>query len=411
MKKIISVICAVVLLLSSVSVSAFALTKSEADAEIAAQKKMFEGAFSQDITAGDARDVLLTSAGLASEKENSQFFDIDSDGKITAIDARIYLRIAAKLDNVKNHYNDIKYDYFLSLINSVKPSEYTFYESLEEEIQKVSYTDYDNVVGQMNKQLELYSSYDEEMVGYDFGAEIKSAEGDKSTSYSTLHAQTKNENNYPVKGNQLACFATLDDVEKIEHKTNQSFTFERYSAVTNAKLYGETVNGLDSITVYFKSESVSLSGNLNNVFDNLKINNAFDTLSKEDVDEMLAANSSISSIEGMEDMGTCEIKISPKSLQYKNSFITVYYNPETGVPVATVHNLHYIMSMNMYMNIDIAAKNLAGDSAALEALLTLLTLQNGGKLLKVKGSMDIANEMNVKSTVYFTGNNPSHIPY
>ena len=99
MKKIISVICAVVLLISSVSVSAFALTKSEADENIAAQKSLYEGAFAQNITAGEARKVLLKSAGFSEKGVDSTYFDIDNDGKITAIDARIYLRISAKLDN------------------------------------------------------------------------------------------------------------------------------------------------------------------------------------------------------------------------------------------------------------------------------------------------------------------------
>ncbi|MBR3867986.1 MAG: hypothetical protein IKM66_01590 [Clostridia bacterium] len=415
MKKIISAICAVVLLISSVSVSAFALTKEDADAGIAAKKELFESVFDRNITAGDARDVLLTSAGLASQNENSKFYDIDGDGKITAIDARIYLRIAAKLDNINNYYNDVKYDYFLAIINSVKPSGYRFYEAVAEEIEKVSYTDYNDVVGQMNRQLDLYSSYEPDMEGYDFAAELKASEGDKSTSYWMANTQIITENNYPVKTNELACVATLDDIEKIEYKTNQSFTFDRQRKQVGSDsyktIYEETVTGLDSITVYIKPESVSLAGNTNGIFDNLKTGKAFDILSEEDLEELLASNSSIGSIDGMEDLGTCEIKITPKNLQYKNCYITVYFNPETGVPMASVHNLHYIMSMNMNMNIDISAKSLAGDSVALQALITLLTLQNGGKLLKVNGSMDIANEMNTKTITYFTSNNSAHVPY
>jgi len=415
MKKIISAICAVVLLISSVSVSAFALTKEDADAAITAQKELFESVFDRKITAGDARDVLLTSAGLKTDNENNDLFDIDGDGKITAIDARIYLRIAAKLDNVNNYYNDVKYDYFLAIINSVKPSGYRFYESVAEEIEKVNYTDYNDVVGQMNRQLDLYSSYDESMKGYDFAKELKASEGEKSTSYRMANTQIITENNYPVKANELSCFTALEDIEKVEYKKNQSFTFERQRKQLGSDeyttVYEETVTGLDSITVYIKPESVSLAGNTNGIFDNLKTGKAFDILSEEDLDELINSNSSIGSIEGMEDLGTCEIKMAPKNLQYKNCYITVYFNPETGVPVASVHNLHYIMSMNMNMNIDISAKSIAGDSVALQALITLLTLQNGGKLLKVNGSMDISNEMNSRTTTYFTGNNPAHVPY
>ena len=65
----------------------------------------------------------------------------------------------------------------------------------------------------------------------------------------------------------------------------------------------------------------------------------------------------------------------------------------------------------MKMDIDISAKSLAGDSVALQALITLLTLQNGGKLLKVNGSMDISNEMNTRTVTYFTSNNAAHLPY
>ncbi len=415
MKKIISAICAVILLISSVSVSAFALTKEEADAGIAAQKVLFDSVFDRKITAGDARDVLLTSAGLASQNENSKYYDIDNDGKITAIDARIYLRISAQLDNINNYYNNVKYDYFLAIINSVKPSGYKFYESVEEEIQKVDYVDYNNVVGQMNKQLDLYSSYDESMKGYDFAKELKASEGDKSTTYSMTKTYTKNKDNYPVKTNELACFAAFEDIENVEYKTNQSFTFVRQrkdpGTGSYKTIYSETVTGLDSITVYIKPESVALTGNTNGIFDNLKTGKAFDILSEEDLEELLASNSSIGAVEGMEDLGKCEIKITPKNLQYKGCYITVYFNPETGMPLASVHNLHYIMSMNMSMDIDISAKSLAGDSAALQILIGLLTAQNGGKLLKVNGSMDISNEMNSQSVVYFTGNNPAHIPY
>ena len=412
MKKIISVICAVILLLSSVSVSAFALTKSDADAQIVSKKKAFDSAFSQDITAGDARNVLLTSAGLVKGGVDTKFFDIDSDGKITAIDARTFLRIAARLENINNYYSSVKYDYFLALINSVKPSAYRFYESMDEVIEKVNYVDYSDIVKQMNTQIGYYAEYDESMVGYDFGAELRASEGKTTRSYIMSQTQVKNETNYPIKERELACYAPFDNVKSVEYKTNQTFTFERHSAVSDTKLYEETVTGLDSITVYFNSESISLAGTLTDqMFKNMKMGQAFDILQKSDVDAMLEANSSISGIEGMEEMGTCEVSLTPKNLEYKNSYITIYFDPATCTPVATVHNLHYVVTMNMFMNIDISAKNLAGDSLALEALLTLLTLKNKGKLLDVHGTMDISNEMNTRSVVYFTDNNINHIPY
>ena len=414
MKKIIAAICAVVLLISSVSVSALALTKEDADSAVVAQKNLFDEAFGQNITAADARNVLLTSAGLKSDAD-TKLFDIDGDGRITAIDARTFLRIAAKLENINDHYDSIKYDYFLAIINSVKPSGSKFYESALEEIEKVSYVDYNDVVGQMNKQLDMYSTYDESMKGYDFAKELKASEGEKTLSYRMANTQIVTNNNYPVKENELACFADLADIEKIEYKTNQSFKFERLRKQLGSDeyktVYEETVTGLDSITVYIKSENVSLAGNTNGIFDNLKTGKAFDILSEEDLEELIESNSSIGAVDGMKDLGKCDIGITPKSLNYKGCYITVYFDPATGVPVGSVHNLHYIMSMTMKMDIDISAKSLAGDSVALQALITLLTLQNGGKLLKVNGSMDISNEMNTRTVTYFTSNNAEHLPY
>lgn len=415
MKKIIAAICAVVLLVTSVSVLAFALTKEDADSAVIAQKNLLDEAFGQNITAADARNVLLTSAGLKTEDVDTKLFDIDGDGKITAIDARTFLRIAAKLENINDHYTSIKYDYFLAIINSVKPSGSKFYESAIEEIEKVSYVDYNDVVGQMNKQLDMYSSYDESMKGYDFAKELKASEGDKTLSYRMANTQVITNNNYPVKENELSCFASLDDIEKVEYKTNQSFTFTRVRKQVGSDeyktVYEETVTGLDSITVYIKPETVSLTGNTDGIFDNLKTGKAFDILSEEDLEELIETNSSIGAIEGMEDLGKCDISITPKGLNYKGCYITVYFDPETGVPMGSVHNLHYVMSMTMKMDIDISAKSLAGDSVALQALITLLTLQNGGKLLKVNGSMDISNEMNTRTVTYFTSNNAEHLPY
>lgn len=426
MKKIISVICAVVLLVSSVSVSAFALTKEEADETLAAQNAIFKEIISEridvnnsgKIEAADARLVLLCSAGLKNDGMNVANADIDKDGRVTAIDARIFLRLAAQLEKVENYVslsNEEKFSYFLAIINSIKPGDYKFYRSDEEEMKKISYTDPDNLVGEMNRQLGLYADYDSEMADFDFGAEIKAAEGDISYGYSMAKTQLVSKYNYPVKSNELAFLATLDDVEKIEFQTNQSFKFERQSKPLGANayttVYEETVTGLDSITVYLKPESISLTGSLNDVFDNLKTGKAFDVLSEADIKKMLESNSSISGIEGMENLGTCDISISPKSLAYSGCYVTVYFYPETGIPVGTVHNLKYAMSMNLHMNIDISASSLAGDSLALQLLISILMAQNKGKLLALKGSMDITNEMNECTKYYFHNSNPAHIPY
>ena len=112
MKKIISVICAVVLLVSSFAFSVNALTADEAKSNLAAQNtafiKMINDRIDVDnsgkIQASDARLVLLASAGLNdSALKNKANADIDGDGKITAIDARTFLRIAASLESIEKY--------------------------------------------------------------------------------------------------------------------------------------------------------------------------------------------------------------------------------------------------------------------------------------------------------------------
>ena len=111
----------------------------------------------------------------------------------------------------------------------------------------------------------------------------------------------------------------------------------------------------------------------------------------------------------MEGLGKCDISMLPKTLKYDGCFITIYFYPDTNIPVGTVHNLKYQMMMRMGMDIDIPAKALA--DGAVGVLLQILTLKNNGNLLKVNGTVDITNTMNVETKVYFRENNPDHVIY
>ena len=406
MKKLISVFCAAVLFVSMFTI-AYAQDTVEIPEEIAAAKAVCQEI--EDIDASDARDVLLYSAGLKKDGVNENVYDADGDGMITAIDARVFLRIAAQLETSDNYFKAIKYDYFLTMINSIKPAEYKYYESVIDEIQDVTYKDNGNVVSEMNRQLGLYAEYDSSMAGYDFGKELTASKGDKNSTYATSRTAIKTKDNYPVLGNDLACLAAVSDISKVEMRKNQSFTYTRKSTVGDRVLYEETVTGLDSITVYFNSESVSLEGNLDGRFDNLNVAKAFNALQAADVEEMLATNSSFDGVSGMEGLGKCDISMLPKTLKYDGCFITIYFYPDTNIPVGTVHNLKYQMMMRMGMDIDIPAKALA--DGAVGVLLQILTLKNNGNLLKVNGTVDITNTMNVETKVYFRENNPDHVIY
>ena len=399
MKKIISVICAIVFLFSSVSVGAFALTKEEADKNIAAQKKLYDGAFGQTITSSVARNVLRKSAGLTEKGVDATYFDIDADGKITAIDARIFLRIAAKLDNVNNYYNNYIFDYFLAIINSIKPGEHRFYSSTIDETKAINYKDPDKVVDQLNKQVRnlknvasLIPGTDVDLSGtedFDFAKTLKESEGKKSYKYDKSETKIMTKDDYPIAGNDLACQLKYNEIKSVKYEKNQDFTFEITSSISaDNVIYTETVKGLDAITVYLKDETVSLVGNISGRFDNLTVNKAFDALTEAEVKTMLAENTSagdLGDLEGMEEFGTLELSIEPKTLQYKNSYIKVYFDPKTGAPVGSVHSLGYAMSMKMSTVIDISVGFIS--------------------IFDVKGTIEVENVLNTEKKVYLHDTN------
>lgn len=109
MKKFISVILAVVLGCSMISVTAFAETMS--------------GDVNGDgnITAIDARKILQLVAGIE-KAEDQTLYDVNGDGKVAAIDARIVLQIVAGLaehpDVIKKKAENLAY--FVKSFNGVK---------------------------------------------------------------------------------------------------------------------------------------------------------------------------------------------------------------------------------------------------------------------------------------------------
>lgn len=424
MKKIISVLCAAVILLSCVSVSAFAITEDEANSALAVQNEAFNNIVknrldvdgSGKITAADARLALLISAGIVEDGANSKNADIDGDGKVTSIDARIYLRLAAGLENVIDYYTDEEmYNYFLAIVNSVKPNSHKYFKSTVETTDKVNYTDSKGVISSLNKQFGYYSAIEPEMEGFDFAEEIKAIEGDKyytdgSTYLSSISATART---YPVEGNEYACIAQLADIKDIVYKTNQTFTYNKYSAKNQktAKVIAtQTVTGLDSLTIYLKDDAaVSITGDIAGKFDNTYAAKALNILDEDAINDVVGSYSLDDSFNGLDDFGTCDIKITPKTLQYKDCYVTVYFDPATGKPVGTVNNLHYAIDMNMDMFIDmdddyIETGNGITDAAMKLALLNI-TGKNGGKILYIDGDFDVKNEMSVNTTYYFYENN------
>lgn len=423
MKKIISVICAVALLVSSFAFSVNALTADEAKSNLAAQNtafiKMINDRIDVDnsgkIQASDARLVLLASAGLNdSALKNKANADIDGDGKITAIDARTFLRIAASLESIEKYLklsDAEKFNYFLAIINSIKPGTPKYYSSVIDETKKINYKDPDNVVGQINDQVrglgekvELLSKLFPDLgfnaadlaetKNFDFAQSIKEAEGKKQyVSFKTASTQTVQKSNYPVIGNELACLLDIKDIKSVKYETNQVFTYEKIKSGTNVVTYTESVSGLDVITVYVNDDkAVSLAGDISGRFDNLTVNKAFDALSEAEIKNILNSNATAGDLGGIEDMkefGTIELNVEPKTLQYKDSYIKVYFDPATGTPVGTVHNLGYAINMKMATFVDISF--------------------GGINIFNINGTMEMENVLSTETKVYLYGTNPDHI--
>ena len=417
MKKIISAICAVVMLFSVVSVSAFALTAEDAAADIATKQAAFEDVFNRKIQASDARDALLTSAGLKTENENNKLFDIDEDGKVTAIDARIFLRIAAKLDSLDNYFNEVKLDYFNAIINSIKPNTYNYYRSRISTTEKMDINDSKGIFADMERQLdnvaEIGKLIGEDMgVDFDIEAELRAAEGSKEV---TNNINRITESSYPVIGSEFASLATIDDIANIVYKTNQTYTFTMYNEKMTSINYADTITGLDSLTIYLKADNaVSLSGNYEESFSKLTAGKVMDILSKNEIDN-ISESLKFEQDAGMEDLGEFSVGIIPKKIQYSNCYVTVYFYPETGIPVATEHNLNYGLELTMDMFIDLDPATLLEnggiDSGLLEGAIKLLLNKNNGKILYVDGEVGIQNKMNEVTSVYLYKNNPNYLSY
>lgn len=360
MKKAVSLLLAVIFILSSLSVSAFAVTVDEADKRLSNEREKFTVAFntkfdtdnSGNITAADARNTLLVSAGLSMDNIDASKMDTDGDGIITAIDARNILRVSAKLDSMDKYMNvSDTLNYFDAIIDSIKLNKYTYYKWNKNTTDNVTYTD-DGVVADINKQLSRYDWMTGEKI--DFGAQLTESKGTFEYPYNRNSIRYV-DYEYPVSGKTVndldeSCYLTTDNVSKTEYKQNQSFTYEHHMNSANPTFKSNTITGLDSITVWIKTDSFNKFPDNDDMkcFNHGRI---FNMLSKKVVMDSIEEGNSMGSLEGFGDMGSCELSAGFISMKYYDSYITVYMNPNNGKPVAVDYNMHY--DLKMYMTIDV----------------------------------------------------------
>ena len=421
MKKMISVLCAIIFLLLSLSVPTLASTQADVS-NIAAKfnsymDTTYDANGSGKLDAGDAREALLCSAGLKN-KATLENADMDKDGVVTAIDARTLLRLAAKLDDPNPYYPDsLKVDYFNAIINSVKTTrtdntKYKFYKMEKSYVDDVQY-DNQALVDDMNSQLNKWT----EMMGEEFnmGEEIR-ADVHKTT-YATSTSILRDDRyrvtntNYPIKGSAISSLLETNNIVGIDYKTNQTFTYEHYSASSKGTtlVYKEAVPGLDSLTVYLKSDSFQNLADIPADLTTMNNGKVLDVFSAEDINVMLASDA-LGNLKDMSDLGTYDIELGLNHIKYYDSSVTIYFDHTTGAPVGTVHNMHYDISLKTTINIDFNINNMEGIEDLPEWVLKLIA--GDGRILYIKdGVLNITNTMTDTITSYFYENTTGHVPY
>lgn len=359
MKKIISVLLAVTLLLSSVSVMAFAVTADDVNTQLTDTIEKFNHDFDTKtdangdgkLNAADARAALLYSAGLTDELDGTDRADIDGDGTVTAVDARAILRLSAGLDSRDSYYTTAqKLELFNSVMNTVKPNntKYNYYNT--DTTADITY-DNSKTVDSFSKQVNaLMSSSDDKL---DLGKEITAGKGTTTTSGSKVAFTASETSDFPLSEKNYSSLLTSGDITNIVYGTNQSYTFTSKNSSGTVVVEPKTLTGLDSITIYTKNENLSQIPANTETLSNGKI---FNVPQKEDIES--GYKELTSSMDEMKDIvekvgGTIDMSATMKSFNIHDSYVTVYFYHDTGKPVAIDYHLNYDFVISLYMNIRI----------------------------------------------------------
>ena len=343
MKRIISVFCAVIIIILSVSVGAYALTAEESKSAIDAAYDAYFSGLPGDVnkdsafSALDARTALLASAGYTEGADLSKA-DLDGDNVVTAIDARTLLRVSAGLDNeeILSRNNQLKL--FNAFMNSIKAEKLGFRKFSTQENKDVTY-DNAATINKFNDQMNNLAQIAGES-SMDIRDELLKGKGVTTYAYSSVIKEAQADN-YPVIGKDFSSSLTLGDIKSIEYMTNQTKT---YAPKTS---YGTSVTpteltGLDVLTVYFNSEKIAGSAtNTNSVH-----SKCFDVPTNESV--MKEYNSLNEMFTGELESMIGSMSVSTNHISYYDSYISIYFDHDTKKICATEYG--------MYCDISIALK-------------------------------------------------------
>ena len=350
MKKIFCMLMATILFISSMSVSAFALTANESNAELNdAYDALFAsvaGDVNQDgkFDALDARAALLASVGEEQDIRESAA-DMDGDGVITTLDVRALLRISAKIDSHDLLYSAAdKFNLFNAFANNLKATNQRFqYTSMLKNIDMSNNNP--SLVDKFNRQMNRIPGMEEEI---DLGKELEKEEG-KSTYKCSTRAYAATDLNFPVKGKDFVSMLTLNDITSVTYVPNQSYTFtpkrssgDRVTEITENKL---AMTGLDVITVTFAKESMKA---IPADTTTLKHGKMFDVPQR---DSLTSGYEEINSMfEGLEDV-IGKMSASFKNLTFHDSSVSIYFDRDTKKVCILEYNLYYDFTINLAMDL------------------------------------------------------------
>lgn len=359
MKKIISVFLAVIMIMSSFMFSASALTKDESEKAVdLAYSAMYEGVKGDvnndnKFNAADARSALLYSAGLVEGNFDALKADTDCDGKITAVDARTLLRVSASLEPVSVLETAVQLNMVNALLNSVKAYALAYKKNSATTNIDITY-DHKSDVDNFTKQLKKFAEDGEDM---DFGAMLTEGKGEvKYDNLSIKRAAT--DANFPIKGEDFSSLLTTDNIDRIEYKANQKFSYQQMSP-RNIPIYAPIEReNVDALTVYFKTETLTVIPDDSMVTNHGK---CFDVLTKKTLND---GYGSINDMMGGDDMkalvasmpgASFDMRVDHNYLTYRDSYVTVYFDSNTKELCGVDYNMTYDFSIALYMNIYLIA--------------------------------------------------------
>ena len=214
-KRFLSIILTIAMLISGISIYASAENKNYSIGDINGDGK---------ISAADARLALRVSANLDPKTDHIMIYaDINKDGKVTASDARIILRISANLENIDCYINAQGHNYIY--VNTVAPTcETSGYDNYKCSV--CNATKKENTVSALNHNYQLIDSKAPSCSndGYE-----KYVCKNCNNSYETILNSTnhsfsewKKDNNKKTRSCTKCGFT---ETENIEHKTDITYSY------------------------------------------------------------------------------------------------------------------------------------------------------------------------------------------